>query len=140
MQTFLPYPNFNDSARVLDDKRLGNQCYRECKIIVTGGWKHHPVSKMWKGHEYNLCNYAISLAIELFLRNREVVGARWYNWFLNKRNEFKKTPDPYWLGSEKLHASHRSNLLRKDQEWYGKFGWVEPNDLEYFWPEQSNKH
>jgi hypothetical protein len=41
---------------------------------------------------------------------------------------------PNWIGDEKFHASHRSNLLRKDKEFYGKFGWAEPDDLPYFWP------
>jgi hypothetical protein len=38
------------------------------------------------------------------------------------------------MGQEEIHASHRSNLLRKDSEFYGKFGWAEPDDLPYFWP------
>jgi hypothetical protein len=41
---------------------------------------------------------------------------------------------PPWLGREDLHASHRSNLLRKDSVWYGQFGWTEPHDIEYVWP------
>jgi hypothetical protein len=42
--------------------------------------------------------------------------------------------DPSWLGDPQFHAAHRSNLLRKDPEYYGKFGWTEPDDLEYPWP------
>ena len=41
---------------------------------------------------------------------------------------------PPWFGNEKIHASHRSNLLRKDPEFYGKYGWTEPDNLEYVWP------
>jgi hypothetical protein len=41
---------------------------------------------------------------------------------------------PFWINDERLFSSHRSNLLRKDQEWYGKFGWKEGPDLPYFWP------
>jgi len=41
---------------------------------------------------------------------------------------------PLWLGNEELHASHRSNLLRKAPLWYGQFGWTEPDDLPYIWP------
>jgi hypothetical protein len=41
---------------------------------------------------------------------------------------------PPWWGDERLHASHRSNLLRKDPAHYGRFGWAEPPDLPYFWP------
>lgn len=44
------------------------------------------------------------------------------------------TSEPSWLGDPKLHASHRSNLLRKDPIHYGKFGWEEPATMEYVWP------
>ena len=46
----------------------------------------------------------------------------------------QKTIDPPWLGNEKFHAAHRSNLLRKNPVWYDKFGWREPNNLPYVWP------
>jgi hypothetical protein len=41
---------------------------------------------------------------------------------------------PPWLGNESFHASHRSNLLRKNPAWYSKFGWSESDNLEYVWP------
>ena len=41
---------------------------------------------------------------------------------------------PKWLGNEAFHASHRSNLLRKDSIHYGQFGWTEPHNLPYVWP------
>ena len=33
-----------------------------------------------------------------------------------------------------MHASHRSNLLRKEPAHYTQFGWTEPPDLPYVWP------
>jgi hypothetical protein len=44
------------------------------------------------------------------------------------------SPMPPWWGDPAFHASHRSNLLRKDPVWYGQFGWAEPPDLPYVWP------
>lgn len=41
---------------------------------------------------------------------------------------------PPWLGDERVHASHRSNLLRKLPAHYSRLGWSEPDDLPYFWP------
>jgi len=41
---------------------------------------------------------------------------------------------PPWVGDEQFHASHRSNLLRKDRQWYGQFEWKESDDLPYVWP------
>ena len=42
---------------------------------------------------------------------------------------------PPWFGDEAFHRSHRSNLLRKEPQWYGQFGWTEPADLAYEWPD-----
>ena len=41
---------------------------------------------------------------------------------------------PPWFRDDTLHASHRSNLLRKDRDYYSRFGWNEPADLPYYWP------
>jgi len=136
MQTFLPYPNFEQSAKCLDNKRLGNQCYRECKTLLCGGWKHHPASKMWQGYEYALCLYGIALADEMIRRKfgKPVTGPKWKQWFESERTKYQNTGLPPWFGSEEYHKSHRSNLLRKNPQWYGQFGWTEPDDLEYIWP------
>jgi hypothetical protein len=47
----------------------------------------------------------------------------------------ENNPYPPWVGNSTFHASHRSNLLRKDYAYYSKFGWREPVDLPYYWPE-----
>lgn len=41
---------------------------------------------------------------------------------------------PPWLGDERVHASHRSNLLRKDPVWYGQFDWTDNPTDPYVWP------
>ena len=61
MQTFLPYPDFHQSVRVLDTKRLGKQRV-ECMQILNamefgGGWVNHPATKMWKDNRDALCAY-----------------------------------------------------------------------------------
>jgi hypothetical protein len=136
MQTFLPYPDFRQSAATLDNSRLGNQCYRECKTLLSGGWKHHPAAKMWLGHERSMCDYALALVNEMECRQRwkpEVI-TRWRTYYSELRSTLPNTGPPSWLGNAEFHASHRSNLLRKDPEHYSQFGWQEPNDLEYVWP------
>ena len=40
---------------------------------------------------------------------------------------------PPWFGLDKFHRSHRSNLLRKDYEYYSEY-FDEPSNLEYYWP------
>ena len=55
MQTFLPYPDYAASAKVLDRQRLGKQRVENLQIIKalldpTYGWQNHPAVKMWRGH------------------------------------------------------------------------------------------
>lgn len=138
MNTFLPYPSFRDSARVLDRARLGKQRI-ECKQILraligeTHGWTNHPATKMWRGHERALCDYAIAICEEWIGRGYKDAQLEW---FKQARRYLRRTGDPPWLGSQEFHASHRSNLIRKDPSWYGQFGWAESNALDYFWPDE----
>lgn len=132
MNTFLPYPNYYDSLNCLDPSRLGNQIYRECKTLVNGGWKNHPASKMWRGYEYSLCLYALTGLVVLSYRGKHY--QHHYDWFIDKIRQFEYSDPPPWLGREDIHSSHRSNLLRKDPEWYGKFGWSEAPSEGYVWP------
>jgi hypothetical protein len=130
MQTFLPYSDFYKSAQCLDYRRLGKQRV-ECKQILnalnrkSGGWVNHPAVLMWKGYEDALRMYMWECIEE---------------W---KRRGYKNTMKidapiscipPSWLGDERLHSSHRSNLLRKDFEYYKQFNWDEPDNLPYYWP------
>ena len=38
---------------------------------------------------------------------------------------------------EKFHSSHRANLLRKDSEWYGQYGWDENPESPYVWRDRE---
>jgi hypothetical protein len=40
---------------------------------------------------------------------------------------------PDWIGDDRVHASHRSNLLRKDYDFYSQYNWTEPTDIQYHW-------
>lgn len=147
MQTFLPLPSFRASAECLDQKRLGKQRV-ECKQILLclgvpigqhgptrSGWRHHPAVLMWAGHELALLVYGIVVCREWrrrgFLDN---LGAEFERAYTRKRRTAAANPYPPWFGCNTLHASHRSNLLRKDALYYGQFGWPEPADLPYHWP------
>lgn len=136
MNTFLPYADFEASAKVLDRARLGKQRV-ECKQILralrgeTAGWRNHPAARMWRGHERSLCDYAIAVCREW---RRRGYRDSLLPWFELMRLELRNTDAPSWLGRIDIHASHRSNLLRKDPERYGQFNWREGPDLPYVWP------
>ena len=65
MQTFLPFADFEMSARSLDTKRLGKQRV-ECIQVVRGlvrpgyGWRHHRAVEMWRCHEEALGRYGLT--------------------------------------------------------------------------------
>jgi hypothetical protein len=139
MQTFLPYPSILLSINCLDNKRLGKQrveAFQILKIIegraTSNAWKNHPAVKMWSGYSEALklyYNYCID----------EWVGRGFKNTMQKYDVDFANFRMPSWWGDEKFHASHRSNLLRKNPEWYSQFSWTESSDLLYVWPGAMNK-
>lgn len=130
MQTFMPYPNIYKSLSCLDKSRLGNQVYREGLTLLRGGWKNHPAYKMWKDHPSGLAMY-IWVGLDV-LKERGLI----YDKHREELLEYLDVPITYpsWIGDERVHSSHRSNLLRKDKVWYFQFGWAEPDDMPYYWP------
>ncbi len=151
MQTFLPYPDFKQSAAALDYRRLGQQrreCYQLLRTMLvdkpeaqkqvfcedfdwtkTKGWRNHPAGVQWHGYEAALAHYSDVMIDEWV--------ARGYKNTMLRRCLVSEFPLPPWLGRPDIHASHRSNLLRKDPVYYGKFGWTEPTDLEYVYPSKG---
>ena len=137
MQTFLPYSSFDLSAQSLDYKRLGKQRVEAKQIhnIVsgartTGGWRRHPAVLMWMGHAGALALYHDFMIDEWVARGyKNTMPHLWTG-----EDDFDM---PAWLGDERVHESHRSNLLRKDPDHYGKYEWAEADDLPYFWPTEG---
>lgn len=137
MQTFLPYPDFRRSARVLDRQRLGKQRLEAYNLlaILRGvapgpGWRSHPAVRMWRGHEAALADYGIAVCKEWRSRGyKDTMLER-----IAALRGTGRAVKPRWFGDPAFHAAHRSNLLRKDPLWYGQFGWAEGPDLPYVWP------
>jgi len=131
MQTFLPYPDFKKSLDCLDFRRLGKQRV-EAKQIINAltlpeyGWKRHPATLMWKNNIEALKLYH-NIAIETWVE-------RGYKNNMTMFETIDNPKMPWWFGLNKFHASHRSNLLRKDYKFYSKYKWTEAHDLQYFWP------
>jgi hypothetical protein len=136
MQTFLPYPDLRLSVRCLDSKRLGKQRVEAKQILnillnrtQTKGWRNHPTTLMWTGYA-NVLKIYFNECVQEWLRRG----------YVNRMPMEKisgKVVLPPWLGDERMHASHRSNLLRKEPDFYGKYEWKESPDLPYFWPHRE---
>jgi hypothetical protein len=136
MQVFLPYPSFEKSLQCLDYRRLGKQRVEAGQIIniLTGktsskAWRNHPAVLMFKGYENSLKIYYNLCLTEWIKRGYK------NNMIYHVINGPVKNPP--WLGNDNFHASHRSNLLRKDYNYYSKFGWIEKIDLPYYWPNKE---
>lgn len=144
MQTFLPYPDFVQCAKVLDGKRLRKQiveCYQILNTLnaiarnLKVTWMNHPAVRMWEGYEFALIDYSVTMRMESLNRG------------YTSRISFPVPTSynkPKWLGNKFLHLSHQANLIRKNEEYYKPFfGNVSP-EKGYWWPiitgPNSKKH
>lgn len=148
MQTFLPYSDFLESAKVLDKRRCWKQVVEAKQIIQVltkleenpqekVPWMNHPAVRMWEG-------YLDALKV-------------YYNVFLNhcvKIHGIKTKLEPvyfelnpvrgrfpWWYGDYNFHRSMRARLIEKDREFYlPKFPEDEGyNDGKYWWPDMKTK-
>lgn len=149
MQTFLPYADFKRSLETLDYRRLGKQRVEAFQLLVANGnkwalaertrrtgkvgtpkgWVNHPAAVMWRGYDDALMTYMNASIIEWTKRG--------YNNTMSKADTLTSFVMPPWFGWPEFHASHRSNLLRKDAKYYSQFNWTEPDNLEYVWPSET---
>jgi hypothetical protein len=150
IQTFLPVPDFKECARILDKKRVWKQVIEaktildilvreqepETKenssglcLLISVPWANHPVTRMWRGHEGFLTIYYNTFLRECI--NERQIRVKAYSEIILPSTVY---PLPSWMSDERVYSSHRSNLLRKDPVYYGKFGWLEDDKQKYFWP------
>lgn len=152
MQTFLPAMTFTESARLLDNKRLGKQRVetlqimgvltklkwdKESETVVEHepkGWANHPVAKMWRGYEPALMEYQVAICdhwTSLGFKDTCLEKTR----AIFEASPMAKDPVvlPPWYEPE-LVESHKSALLYKDEEFYSRFDWGVEAKYEYKWP------
>jgi hypothetical protein len=149
MQTFLPFPDFTATARVLDHRRLGKQRVEALQIqralVVPGyGWGRHPAVRMWAGHEEALVRYGLEICTVWRAQGFQDTCAATMRSDLARAKEIThvRTQDelaeagalPGWFGDPALHRSHRSALVRKDPAHYRRFFPGVPADLPFVWP------
>ena len=144
MQTFLPYQDFSQSAKCLDTKRLGKQRVETLQILntITGksiAWRNHPAVLMWKNNPIELCLYGMAICDEWIKRGYKDTTKPKIQSILDSLQLKFKPQTIFWL-NEDFIRSHRSNLLRKNKEWYSQFTWNMPDNLPYHWPIKINNH
>ncbi|MFE5398331.1 MSMEG_6728 family protein [Streptomyces sp. NPDC056568] len=149
MQTFLPHPDFEESAQALDRRRLGKQRVEALQVLrgltVPGyGWRRHPAVRMWTGYEEALVRYGLEVCRVWREQGHQdscaaslVAGLA----VCRPGEPVRDQPElaragelPPWLGDEAFHRSHRSALVRKEPEVYAELFPGVPDDLPYVWP------
>ena len=165
MQVFIPFADFRESAKSLDNTRLNKQILEATQILdiiynlptKTGkprtGFLSHPAVTMWKPYGSALQEYTSQCILEAESRDISVVN------YIERMKIYPKHElvMPVWWGDEKIHSSHRARLLQKpfeewikrnfdwsktNIEWYQLMDWEEkldPDlmDKEYLWPTET---
>lgn len=127
MQVFLPYADFVESAKVLDQKRL-NAMRREPLQIVecafgvgSTSWGHHPVTKAWRDHVWWLCAYGLAICAEWTRRGYVDNQAQWFRHY-QKCAPYR--PQPHFMANPAVFLCYRIVLVHKDPDHYLSF-WPE---------------
>jgi len=159
MQTFLPYPNFVETAKCLDYRRLGKQRVEAKQILdaLQQGeeivynkktkkylWGRNINLKLTKDMEIRKTPWYTHPAVQMWkgyekalMKYHNIIVAEW------ERRGYKNNMPKYviqgwieyppWMGRKDFHDAHKSKLLQKDYEYYSKFGWIVDDSLEYKW-------
>ena len=151
MQTFLPFPNFRQSAEVLDFRRLGKQRVEVLQILRAlestkkdAGWINHPAVKMWEGYQYALSIYGLECCVAW--ENRGYNRGTTRDEILWRAKRYSGTggiphAKPFWFGDDRFHSAHRRMLVWKMPDHYlVKFVDVPEVPLhkpDYYWPTKS---
>lgn len=147
MQTFCPFGDHRENAKVIDTNRLNSQIL-ESRVILNSlagvykpkkrspdrsGWEGHPVVEMWRFHELQLARRTLALAEERLKRpmktkekgairaallRRRATVKEWKN-RVHDMDEggFEDTIFSMW-GDEDFHSAFRSLLLWKGLEYH----------------------
>ena len=127
MQTFLPYPDFAESAAVLDSKRLGKQRVEALQVLravtrLTYGWKRHPAVRMWVGYAEGVGAYGTVMCLEWVSRGNgdTVAGTIGVDLAAAGLPSVPRTQHeltrayalPEWIGDHRVHVSHQAAPMR----------------------------
>lgn len=164
MQTFITYRSFEDTAKSLDNKRLGKQRLEATQILKCLEWynsdrtdkapsyRRHPGILQWVGYDIALKHYLKAMCDEWISRG-----------FKNTIDTEISNDDPvfpWWFGEEYFPSfikTHRNRLMQKDLDYYAEdktLAWkhisadykindivkttFDPN-LDYYWPVRIDK-
>jgi len=140
IQIFLPYPDLNINAKILDEHTLNKQCAATTAILhaimaVPNGnkWEWNPAVTMWKGNEAFLGHYGH----RLFGEWKAMGYPDHWSASVTKMGFIKQhavPTAPWWWGHDEFHQYNKAVLLNQNPKWYGQFFKGLPTDLIGWWP------
>ena len=155
MQTFLPYgSDFKRGAESLDYRRLVKQAVEGYQILralsgVTQGWRNHPATKMWKGHEGWLIAYLGAILDEMDRRGYSTATRYKIHELADQAFPDADTDvAPPWLRDERVAITHRGRLYEKDPAFYSAFAidslvykqYTCCERCNYYWPTHTDDY
>lgn len=116
--TFVTFSDANAVAASLSKRNLGKQRVEAQQILNAlenpgAGYSNHAITKAWRGHEDGLRHY-INCMIDEFVRR----GCK-NNMPRHDLSHLSNVVMPWWFGWDRLHYSHRAQLIIKDPPHYG---------------------
>lgn len=155
INTWLPFPSFQDSTSCLSNEHLELQRLNILEIMEefhsipeedsqlpgdydTHDLDGHPVLDMWKGYEIQLTELGLMTCDEWSKRHNmtDPIYQRILNhqgWATTEDADFSL---PNWFGEIDFHLSHQAELLRRDHDHYVEH-FLRDGDRKLIWP-QSN--
>lgn len=146
MMIWLPHSDFVESAKSMDLKTLTIQRFEVWRLwhaYKTGGpveILNSPIGRMWDGYHVWLVAYGNALVNEWVDRLQQRTEFTKYFRDAADTVQIEDVKTPGWLGSELLHSSHRSNMIRLAPEHYiARWGNTTREGLPIWWPSQQRE-
>lgn len=142
---YVPFPNFQQSAKALDDMTLHaqinnglaivNRLFQEQFMLEE---EKEPTVLMWHGYEQALIFYLGQIESEYELRGH----SEHLYWKFIASHYQPRAPFilPWWFGDPEVHYSHQSTLLRRDYTFYHQQFPSTPCGLKLVWKEGVPMH
>lgn len=120
MQIWCPEPSF-ESVRLLNNRHLAAQTHVSIPWVLDDLHQNYKCYGIWKNHKGSLLELAYICVDELNKRGKDVVEI--WAYFNSKQYDGNEKPD--LIGNHLFHAGMRSQLLKKDYEYYKFCRWRE---------------
>ena len=137
MQTFIPFPTFEESLKVLDNKRLGKQrveCLQILNVLTESrdGWRKHPATIMWRGAIPALIEYTLTCCDLWVARGfKDSIANKIYDKFSTYLLD-STIIIPKWCSDARVNDSHKAMLFHKDPQFYKQFADFQ-HIKDYYW-------